>query len=82
MAAGQRVSSRVLQDARLGWGDFAKRGFKSYRVPGSHDSMFSEEYVEPLARLLRGILLDSRQQPVENFTRQPTQAGRLKNIVY
>ncbi|MGD0360745.1 MAG: AMP-binding protein [Bryobacteraceae bacterium] len=60
MAAGQCVSSRVLQDARLGWDDFAKRGFKWYRVPGSHDSMFSEEYVAPLAHLLRGILLDSR----------------------
>lgn len=60
MAAGKPVSTRVLEDARLGWRDFARGGFESHRVPGSHDSMFSEEHVEQMADLLRGILRGSR----------------------
>jgi acyl-CoA synthetase (AMP-forming)/AMP-acid ligase II/thioesterase domain-containing protein len=55
--AGERpVSSRVLEDARLGWRDFAIRGFESHVVPGGHDTMFSEQHVPQMARLLRGVL--------------------------
>ena len=63
MAADKPVSTRVLEDARLGWRDFARGGFESHRVPGDHDSMFSEEHVEPLADLLRGILRGVRHGP-------------------
>jgi oxalate---CoA ligase len=63
MAADEPVSTRVLEDARLGWRDFARGGFESHRVPGGHDSMFSEEHVEQLADLLRGILRGVRRSP-------------------
>jgi thioesterase domain-containing protein len=57
MAADKPVTTRVLEDARLGWRDFAKGGFEAHRVPGGHDSMFSGEHLGPLADLLRGVLL-------------------------
>jgi thioesterase domain-containing protein len=59
--AGDRpVTSRVLQDARLGWRDFAPGGFESHVVAGDHDSMFSEERVQKMAELLRGVLNSGR----------------------
>jgi thioesterase domain-containing protein len=56
IAADEPVSARVLEDAKLGWRDFARGGFKSHRVPGGHYSMFSEQHVGQLADLLRGML--------------------------
>jgi thioesterase domain-containing protein len=56
LAGDRPVKSRVLEDARLGWRDFARGGFESYVVPGDHDSMFSEEQVPKMAELLRGVL--------------------------
>jgi acyl-CoA synthetase (AMP-forming)/AMP-acid ligase II/thioesterase domain-containing protein/acyl carrier protein len=56
IAADEPVSTRVLEDAKLGWRDFARGGFESHSVPGSHDSMFSEQHVTQLANLLRGML--------------------------
>ena len=63
MAADKPVSARVLEDARLGWRDFARGGFESHQVPGNHDSMFSEEHVARLADLLRDILSGVRRSP-------------------
>ena len=53
IAAGAQVSSRVLEDARLGWRDFARRGFEVYRAGGEHHSMFSEQHAPQLAAQLR-----------------------------
>jgi len=61
MAGDRPATTRVLEDARLGWRDFARGGFESHRVPGDHDSMFAEEHVGQLASLLGGILLRKRQ---------------------
>ncbi len=60
VAGHSSVTSRVLEDARLGWRDFAGGGFESYVVPGGHDSMFSEEHVAEMANLLRGLLTINR----------------------
>jgi oxalate---CoA ligase len=60
MAADKPVTTRVLEDARLGWRDFARGGFESHLVRGGHDSMFSEEFVAQLAHLLRDVLRVSR----------------------
>jgi acyl-CoA synthetase (AMP-forming)/AMP-acid ligase II/thioesterase domain-containing protein/acyl carrier protein len=60
VAGHSPVTSRVLEDARLGWRDFAQGGFESYIVPGGHDSMFSEEHVSEMANLLRGLLTINR----------------------
>ena len=60
MAGDRPVTSRVLEDARLGWRDFARSGFESHLVAGDHDSMFSEEQVPGMAELLRGVLLRNR----------------------
>jgi thioesterase domain-containing protein len=56
IAAEEPVSTRVLEDAKLGWRDFARAGFRSHQVPGGHHSMFSEQHVAQLADLLCGML--------------------------
>jgi acyl-CoA synthetase (AMP-forming)/AMP-acid ligase II/thioesterase domain-containing protein/acyl carrier protein len=79
MAADRPVSARVLEDARLGWRDFARGGFESHRVPGGHDSMFSEEHVAQLADLLRDILNGVRRGP-SNTSRHCAPHGKISAV--
>lgn len=56
MATGVEVSSEVLEDARLGWRDFALAGFATREVPGGHDSILLEPNASSLAAELRDVL--------------------------
>jgi oxalate---CoA ligase len=49
IAAEHRVS-RVLDDPRYGWRDFARSGIEFLSVAGDHDSMFSPENAPALAK--------------------------------
>ena len=51
-----QVNDTVLTDRRLGWRDFARRGFEAVRVPGDHLSMLSEVNAPVLASQLRQAL--------------------------
>jgi hypothetical protein len=57
IAADQPVS-RVLDDPRYGWRDFARSGIEFQSVPGDHDSMFQPENAPQLAHCV-GACLDS-----------------------
>ncbi len=50
------VSSTVLSDPRLGWKDFALRGFEASSVPGDHVSIFSAANAPALATKLEMAL--------------------------
>lgn len=56
LALDVEVSGEVLEDARLGWRDFALAGFTTRRVPGGHDSLLVEPNVSRLAAGLRDAL--------------------------
>lgn len=55
-AGDAAVSQRVLDDARLGWRDFARGAFRIDRVPGLHSSVFDSGNAATLATAIRGIL--------------------------
>jgi len=55
IAGEAQVSSRVLEDARLGWRDFARGGFEVQHVGGLHDSMFVEAHARDLAARLQAV---------------------------
>jgi surfactin synthase thioesterase subunit len=44
-----QMSTKVLNDPRLGWRDFAGLQFDVRRVPGDHVSIFSEDNAPGLA---------------------------------
>jgi oxalate---CoA ligase len=48
--AAEHPVSRVLDDPRYGWRDFARAGIEFQRVPGDHDSMFSAQNAPELAK--------------------------------
>jgi oxalate---CoA ligase len=50
------ISTTLLDDRRLGWRDFAKRGFQILRVPGDHISMLAEGNALTLAAELEKVL--------------------------
>ena len=56
IAKGDQVSSRVLEDPRLGWRDVAPRGFELCEVAGTHGAILeaksSAEVAPPLAQIL------------------------------
>jgi len=56
LAGGERQSTLVLDDSRLGWRDFARGGFETRTVPGTHMSMFAEPHVAKLAEQLEALL--------------------------
>jgi acyl-CoA synthetase (AMP-forming)/AMP-acid ligase II/thioesterase domain-containing protein len=68
LAAGERHSTRVLDDIRLGWRDFALGGLEVRSVAGMHDSMLAEPHVQNLARQLAALLdpLNSRVESAAN----------------
>jgi oxalate---CoA ligase len=49
LAADVPVSTRILSDPRLGWQDFAERGFEVRWVPTDHLSIFAEDNAPLLA---------------------------------
>jgi thioesterase domain-containing protein len=50
------VHDTVLVDRRLGWQDFARRGFETIRVPGDHVSMLSEANAPAFASQVEQVL--------------------------
>ncbi len=56
LAAEVPVNETVLTDRRMGWRDFAQRGFETIRVPGDHASMLSEANASVLANHLEQVL--------------------------
>ena len=55
MATDNEVSSRALEDPRLGWRDFVRGPLHEYRVAGHHNTMFEEQYTPELAGHLRSF---------------------------
>jgi acyl-CoA synthetase (AMP-forming)/AMP-acid ligase II/thioesterase domain-containing protein len=68
LAADERHSKRVLDDARLGWRDFVLGGLDVRSVAGMHDSMFTEPHVQHVAHQLAALLdpLNSRAESTAN----------------
>jgi oxalate---CoA ligase len=50
-------STRVLEDERLGWRDFARAGFSIVEAPGDHHSFLLPPQVDELARRLGAVLM-------------------------
>ncbi len=56
LAAGEHPSTRVLEDSRLGWRDFAAGGIEFSTTPGTHHTMFQKPHVEALGDRLSRLL--------------------------
>jgi non-ribosomal peptide synthetase component E (peptide arylation enzyme)/thioesterase domain-containing protein len=56
IAADVRISTRILNDPRLGWRDFAGPGFEARNVPGDHVSILSESGAPALASEFESVL--------------------------
>lgn len=56
MCANHQVSAMVLEDARLGWRDFARAGFRVVEAPGDHDSFLLPPHVDHAARGVQDAL--------------------------
>jgi acyl-CoA synthetase (AMP-forming)/AMP-acid ligase II/thioesterase domain-containing protein len=56
LSSGHEVSTRVLEDARLGWRDFARTGFTVVDAPGDHQSFLLPPHVDEAVRRLQPIL--------------------------
>ena len=56
MGADVRVSTRLLNDSRLGWRDFARQGFEARMVPGDHVSILSESRSPELGAEFESVL--------------------------
>jgi thioesterase domain-containing protein len=56
VAADEAVSTRVLDDPRYGWRDFARGGMDFRSVRGGHNSMLGAEHAPKLAAELRRVL--------------------------
>ncbi len=60
LAGDEPHSTRVLEDSRLGWRDFAAGGFDYRVVSGTHMTMFREPHVQGLAREVAALLRNPR----------------------
>ncbi len=60
LAGEDAVSSRVLDDPRLGWRDVCRAGFEARRLAGAHDTLFLERSSAELAAALGEILAAQR----------------------
>jgi acyl-CoA synthetase (AMP-forming)/AMP-acid ligase II/thioesterase domain-containing protein len=60
IGTGTPVSARILDDPRLGWRDFAGRGFEVRTVPGDHNSLCTEVNAPSLAAELEKFLASGR----------------------
>jgi acyl-CoA synthetase (AMP-forming)/AMP-acid ligase II/thioesterase domain-containing protein len=69
VAADEAVSTRVLDDPRCGWRDFARGGLESRRVCGGHNSMLSAANAPGLAAEIHGFLDRARLSAA--FSRLP-----------
>ncbi len=58
--AAEQCSTRILEDVRLGWQDFARGGFEYKIVPGDHNTMFTEPYVHQVGDHLEQALRSLR----------------------
>lgn len=56
LASALQPSTRVLEDARLGWRDFARAGFSMIDAPGDHHTFLLPPQVDELARRLEAVL--------------------------
>ena len=54
--ADPAATTRLLDDPRLGWRDFARAGFEARTVAGDHISMFEPPRADALAHHLRALL--------------------------
>jgi acyl-CoA synthetase (AMP-forming)/AMP-acid ligase II/surfactin synthase thioesterase subunit len=71
IAAAEQGSSAVLEDARLGWRDFAGAGFTPHEIPGGHRSMFLDNNARALASGIAEVaaaLSRRRQTPLQIAT--------------
>ena len=60
LAADETVSTKVLDDPRLGWRDFARGGFDILTTPGGHGSMLDAQNTPVLAAQLERLLRQRR----------------------
>jgi hypothetical protein len=60
IAANDSVSTRVLEDPRLGWRDLCRAGFEVRRIASNHPSLFLEELPPELIGGLRELLLTAQ----------------------
>jgi thioesterase domain-containing protein len=56
IAADNPASTRLLDDPRLGWRDFARAGFDVRTVAGDHNSMFDPSHAGALAEQFQTVL--------------------------
>jgi surfactin synthase thioesterase subunit len=56
IAADEAVTTRVLEDPRLGWREFAHGGFELRMVSGNHNSLFAAGHARALAAQLEPLL--------------------------
>jgi len=63
MARDQPVSSRVLEDPRLGWRHLCKGQFRVFRAPGDHVTWLQEPHAQVTAALLSEALAESAPRP-------------------
>lgn len=54
--ADHAATTKLLDDPRLGWRDFARAGFEVRTVAGDHNSMFEPSRADALADHLRALL--------------------------
>jgi amino acid adenylation domain-containing protein len=52
IARQEQISTRVLEDPRLGWREFCPAGFQVFEVGARHGNLFDEESVEEIAARL------------------------------
>ena len=56
IAAGERHSTLILDDPRLGWREFSQAEFTVCKTPGRADEIFKQPHVQELAAQLRALL--------------------------
>ena len=60
IAGDEAVTTRVLEDPRLGWRDFS-RSFEVHHVHGTHGTLLAEPHAPAIAGVLTEILRKYRQ---------------------
>jgi hypothetical protein len=56
LARDEKVSTRILEDARLSWRDLCGGDFEVHTVEGDHETLFLEPYAKGLAAELDRVL--------------------------
>jgi amino acid adenylation domain-containing protein len=56
LARDEKVSARILEDARLSWRDLCGGDFEVHTVEGDHETLFLEPYAKGLAAALDRVL--------------------------